>query len=84
MSTNDILHSAGIRLLPPKGGFYLFLDFSPFAEKLASRGIQSGLELCHRLLEETGVAILTGAEFGVPEMNSRRAFHTSTLTAPQR
>jgi len=72
----DILHSAGIRLLPPKGGFYLFLDFSPFMENLASRGIQTGLELCNRLLEETGVAILAGAEFGRPrnELTARLSY----------
>lgn len=62
----EILDNAGIRLVPPKGGFYLFLDFSPFAEKLVSRGIHNGHDLCERLLDETGVALLAGNEFGRP------------------
>ena len=72
----NILKDAGIRLVPPKGGFYLFLDFSPFAEKLASRGIHGSLELCSRLLEDTGVAILAGSEFGRPrgELTARLSY----------
>jgi len=72
----DILHNAGIRLVPPKGGFYLFLDFSPFTEKLASRGITSSVELCDRLLEDTGVAILAGSEFDRPrnEFSARLSY----------
>jgi len=71
-----ILHEAGIRLVPPKGGFYLFLDFTPFTEKLASRGIHGGIELCNRLLDETGVAILAGGEFGRPrsELTARLSY----------
>lgn len=60
------LDSAGIWVVPPKGGFYLFPDFTPFAEKLAARNIESGRDLCDRLLEDTGVAILAGSEFGRP------------------
>ncbi len=47
----------------PAGAFYLFLDFTPLADRLAARGIHDGKELCDRLLEETGVAILPGVAF---------------------
>ena len=58
------LTQAGIHVLPPEGGFYLFLDFSPCAENLKARGITDSIELCERLLAETGVAILPGSDFG--------------------
>jgi aspartate aminotransferase len=60
----QILTEGGIRVHAPHGGFYLFLDFSPLADRLRARGIDSGAELCDRLVEETGVAILPGAAFG--------------------
>ena len=72
----DTFHNAGVRLINPKGGFYLYLDFSPFAEKLNSRGINSSRELCDRLLENTGVAILAGSDFGRPrpELTARLSY----------
>ena len=60
----------------PVGAFYLFPDFSPHAEALHSRGIRGSRALCERLLEETGVAILPGVEFGRPagELTARLAY----------
>lgn len=60
----ELLAAAGILVHPPEGAFYLFLDFSPFKELLAARGIKSGQTLCERLLEEAGVALLPGSAFG--------------------
>jgi len=51
----------------PKGGFYLFPDFSPHRKGLAARGIRTGRQLCEALLKDTGVAVLPGAAFGRPE-----------------
>jgi len=48
----------------PKGAFYLFPDFSPLKQKLAARKITTSIELCERMLEETGVAALPGSAFG--------------------
>ncbi|MBP7801276.1 MAG: pyridoxal phosphate-dependent aminotransferase [Saprospiraceae bacterium] len=59
----DILIDAGVKTHRPIGGFYLFLDFSAFSEKLKSRGITTSSQLCSRLLDETGVAILHGSAF---------------------
>lgn len=58
---------SGIRLCPPEGAFYLFLDFSSLRKDLKKRGITSSTELCDKLLEETGVAVLPGSAFGRPD-----------------
>lgn len=60
------LVAAGVDCAAPEGGFYLFPDFTPVADRLRARGIAGGEALCERLLEETGVAILPGSEFGRP------------------
>jgi aspartate aminotransferase len=60
----EILERAGVVVLEPRGAFYLFPDFSPWAESFAERGIRTADELCERLLEETGVALLAGTDFG--------------------
>lgn len=70
------LVDAGIRVHPPQGAFYLFLDFTPLSKILASRGIRDSEMLCERLLEETGVAILPGVVFQRPqqELTARLAY----------
>lgn len=60
------LRDAGVRVHDPDGAFYLFVDFSGLADHLAARNIRTGRELCRRLLEETGVAILPGEAFAQP------------------
>ncbi|MEZ4444187.1 MAG: aminotransferase class I/II-fold pyridoxal phosphate-dependent enzyme [Polyangiaceae bacterium] len=58
------LRRAGARQPDPTGAFYLFPDLSPQRARLAARGIDGSRELCERLLDETGVAILPGGSFG--------------------
>ena len=60
------LTSAGIVHPAPEGGFYLFPVFGEFKEKMQKRGIQTSEELCTRLLNETGVALLPASDFGFP------------------
>ncbi len=62
----NILRRAEINVHEPDGAFYLFPDFSPLAEKLRARGIRNCAMLCQKLLEESGVAVLSGAGFGRP------------------
>ncbi|MCC5880541.1 MAG: aminotransferase class I/II-fold pyridoxal phosphate-dependent enzyme [Idiomarina sp.] len=62
----DRLASAGAQVNKAQGGFYLFPSFAALQDKLKSRGILSSDDLCHRLLEETGVACLPGSCFGRP------------------
>ena len=61
-----ILRAAGVALHDPQCCFYLFPDFTPMRDRLAARGIHSSEDLCTKLLEETGVALLAGTAFGQP------------------
>ena len=72
----DAFHATGIDVARPDGGFYLFPSFERFRDRLAARGIGDSVQFCTRLLDETGVAILPGSEFGRPveELTARIAF----------
>jgi aspartate aminotransferase len=72
----EAIRRAKIRTFPPQGAFYLFLDFTPHREPLRGRGIVNSTDLCERLLEETGVAVLPGAAFARPpeELTARLAY----------
>jgi aspartate aminotransferase len=63
----DRLSGAGAMVAQPKGAFYIFPDFTPLQDRLASRGITTSAAMCERILEDTGVAILPGSAFGRPE-----------------
>jgi aspartate aminotransferase len=60
----------------PQGGFYIFPDFSNYRDKLINKGIRTSREFCETLLEETGVAMLPGSDFGRPleEYSARIAY----------
>lgn len=60
----------------PTGAFYLFPDFSAHAEALARRGITTSRQLVDVLLDQTGVAILPGSDFGrePSELTARLAY----------
>jgi aspartate aminotransferase len=70
------LRSAGVAVADPVGGFYVFPDFGSKANVLELGGITSSSELCRRLLDETGVALLPGASFNLPStsLTARLAF----------
>jgi aspartate aminotransferase len=61
------LTKAGALVAPPQGAFYIFPDFSLLKKRLSARGINTSPEMCERILEETGVAILPGTAFGRPD-----------------
>jgi aspartate aminotransferase len=58
------LDKAGINVHAPQGAFYLNPDFSSVKEKLAVKGIYNAAQLCERLIEDIGVALLPGHAFG--------------------
>ena len=62
-----MLTELDIRVLSPKGGFYVFPDFEQYRQLLASKGILTSRDLCRQLLADTGVAILPGSDFGRDE-----------------
>ncbi len=70
------LRSARVSVTDPKGAFYLFLHFAKHRDSLEKRRIVTDVELCSRLLEETGVAVLPGSYFGCPAgtLTSRLAY----------
>ncbi len=72
----EVLRSARVRVCQPDGAFYLWLDFSPFAEVLGQRGTNNGAHFCNQLLEDTGVAILPGGAFARSrqELTARLAY----------
>ncbi len=61
-----ILTDAGVRVHPPEGAFYLFLDFTSLADQLSLQGITDSTTLCESLLHETGAAVLPGSVFERP------------------
>ena len=71
-----MMTEAGIKCTRPVGAFYLFPDFSPMSVRLAMRGIEGSRALCEKLLDEVGVAMLPGADFGRPpeELTARLAY----------
>lgn len=72
----DELNKTGIETAKPDGGFYLFPDFSNLKPKLREQGIHTSKQFCEKLLQDTGVAILPGTDFGRPagEMTCRLAY----------
>lgn len=70
------LRTVGAEVRSPEGGFYLFPDFSPLRERLAARGLHTSAQLCERLLDDTGVAIFPGSDFGQPagQLSARIAY----------
>lgn len=70
------LNAIQVDLPMPHGAFYLFPDFGIYRKKLAAKGIYTSVEMCTVLLEETGIAMLPGYEFGrdPAELTARMAF----------
>ncbi|MBN2350355.1 MAG: aminotransferase class I/II-fold pyridoxal phosphate-dependent enzyme [Bacteroidales bacterium] len=60
----------------PEGAFYLFADFEFYREKLLRHEIYTSVEMCNKLLDDTGVAILPGGDFGrqPEELTARIAY----------
>ncbi len=48
----------------PQGAFYVFPDFGFYREKFLEMGLQTSKQLCARILDDTGVAMLPGSDFG--------------------
>lgn len=50
------LESDRVRIIPPQGAFYFFLDLRPLK--------MSSIEMCEGILEEVGVGLVPGSAFG--------------------
>lgn len=73
---SDQLASMNATFPKPEGAFYLFPDFEIYREKLKGKGIFTSVEMCDRILEETGIAMLPGSDFGrqPEELTTRIAY----------
>lgn len=60
----------------PQGAFYVFPDFGHYRDQLINIGVYTSAEMCRRILEDTGVAMLPGSDFGRPpeELSVRMAY----------
>jgi aspartate aminotransferase len=60
----------------PEGAFYIFPNFEYYREKLEQKGIYTSVEFCDHLLEDTGIAMLPGSDFGrqPEELTARIAY----------
>ncbi len=70
------LENLHIQVPHPEGAFYLFPDFGYYEEKLIKKEIYTSAEFCRRLLNEAGVALLPGSDFGraPEELTARIAY----------
>ncbi|MEM6989783.1 MAG: aminotransferase class I/II-fold pyridoxal phosphate-dependent enzyme [Myxococcota bacterium] len=74
--THRRLKAARLHCAKPTGAFYLFPDFAAHSAGLRRRGIETSRALVETLLDETGVAILPGSDFGrePSELTARMAY----------
>jgi len=72
-AVSERLSAAGVHVTAPRGGFYLFPDFT---RSVKEGRFASSEDFCKRLLEEAGVALLPGTDFGRPpeELTTRLAY----------
>jgi aspartate aminotransferase len=72
----DRLRAAGLDVVTPAGAFYLFVDFSPLRASLDPHRTLTASDLCAALLDEAGVAVLPGSDFGAPpdQLTARLAY----------
>ena len=67
----------GLRCHPAEGSFYLFPDFSQFADTLREKGFHNSRQLGSHLLNNYGVALLPGEDFQHP--GESFAFRVATV-----
>lgn len=75
-SVADRLRVVGVDVEAPVGAFYLFPDFGRLAPDLRARGVTTSDDLCARLVQDTGVALLPGSTLGreAEELTARLAY----------
>jgi aspartate/methionine/tyrosine aminotransferase len=62
--TYEAMKEMDIQVAPSYGGFYFYPSFVEFKEEFKKEGISGSDALCARMLEECGVALLSGTCFG--------------------
>ena len=66
----------GVKVHKPEGAFYLLLDFTNFKDAVYELGITESDQLSEAILNQTGVAILSGTAFGMraEDLSARLSF----------
>ncbi len=75
----EAVTKAGIRAPEPSGGFYVYMDFSPFRAGLEKLGVSTSEALEAYVLEHLHIAGLAGSAFGDEPENLCLRFSTSHL-----
>ncbi|WP_328879740.1 pyridoxal phosphate-dependent aminotransferase [Streptomyces sp. NBC_00299] len=75
----DSLVGVGVQCRRPTAGFYLYPDLQPVAETLRRRGITDSASLQQQLIDEFGIAVLSGAVLGDDPAALRFRIATSQL-----
>ncbi len=78
----ETFRSLGVPCPRPAGAFYLYPDFAPWRTALAERGVKTGQELAHYLLDKWDIAALPGSAFGEQPEALRLRLATSMLYSP--
>lgn len=78
----ETFRSLGVPCPRPAGAFYLYPDFAPWRTVLAERGVKTGQELAHYLLDKWDIAALPGSAFGEQPEALRLRLATSMLYSP--
>ncbi|TNE78453.1 MAG: aminotransferase class I/II-fold pyridoxal phosphate-dependent enzyme [Bacteroidetes bacterium] len=60
----EMLRNSNLLFSKPEGGFQLLLNFENYRMELSRKGIYSSEDLCKKLLDQTGIALLPGTELG--------------------
>ena len=58
----------------PQGGWYIFLDFSHYFNRLKRNNINNDDELCSKLIEDIGLITVPGSSFGFDGYHLRYSF----------
>ena len=78
-AVHDVFARHGVLDVPPDGAFYVYPDLEPHRQRLEAHGIRGGSDLTRWLLEEHGLAVLAGEEFGDDPHGLRFRAATSLL-----
>jgi aspartate/methionine/tyrosine aminotransferase len=78
-AVHDVFARHGVLDVPPDGAFYVYPDFEPHRARLEAHGIRRGSDLTRWFLDEHGLAVLAGEEFGDDPRGLRFRAATSLL-----
>lgn len=76
---HQIFLEAGAKCRAPQGAFYMYPDFGPLAAQLQTLGVNTADDLAAFLLNECGIAILSGVAFGDDQAGLRFRVATGLL-----